>query len=100
MSQDAKRIDAPFERPAANGIGVGIGIMIVAFFAFFPFVLIVVQYLFITGYAIVRAIGSGDGENAVPVVVGFVLITSLFVILLGGAIHFIGRSITPKRRRR
>jgi hypothetical protein len=97
MSASAKSIDAKRERPAAGGIGVAIGIMIVAFFAFFPFVLIVVSYLFLTGYAIVRAIGAGGGENAVPIVVGFVLITSLFVILLGVGIHFIGRSFTPKR---
>jgi len=99
MSQSAKSIDAPHERSAAKGIGVGIGIMIVAFFAFLPFVLIVVPYLFVTGYAIVRAIGPGEGANAVPIVVGFVLITSLLVILFAVAIQLIGRSFTPKRSR-
>ena len=99
MSPSARSNDAPHERSAANGIGVAIGIMITGFFALMPFVLIVALYLFVTGYAIVRAIGPGGGENAVPIVVGFVLITSLFVILLGVAIHYIGRSFTPKRSR-
>ena len=56
-------------------------------------------YLFVTIYAIVRAIGPGAGANAVPIVVGFVLITSAFVILLGVTIHLVGRAITPKRSR-
>jgi hypothetical protein len=99
MSPSTESIDAPHERSAANGIGVGIGVMIAAYFVFLPFVLIVVAYLFLTGYAIVRAIGPGAGENAVPIVVGFVLITTVFVVLLGVAIHFIGRSFTPKRSR-
>ncbi len=64
-----------------------------------PFVFIVALYLFLTIYAIVRAIGPGAGENPVTIVVGFVLITSVFAILLGVAIHLIGRSLAPKRLR-
>jgi hypothetical protein len=99
MPPSARSLDTPHDPSPAKGIGVGIGIMIVAFFAFLPFVLIVMPYLFLTGYAIVRAIGPGAGENAVTVVVGFVVITSLLVVLFGVAIHFIGRSFTPKRSR-
>ena len=74
--------------------------IVVAFFATLPFILVAVLYLFVTIYAIVRAIGPGAGANPVPIVVGFVLITSTFAILLGVTIHFVGRPLTPKRSRR
>ena len=99
MSPGANSIDTKPERSAAKGIGVGIGIMIVAFFVVLPFVMIVAHYLFLTGYAIVRALGPGEGENAVPVVVGFVLLTSALAILIAVTVHLVGRSITPKRKR-
>jgi hypothetical protein len=83
----------------SKGIGLAIAGAIVAFFATLPFVLIVTLYVFLTIYAIVRAIGPGAGENPVTIVVGFVLITSVFAVLLGVTIHLIGRSLTPKKRR-
>ena len=83
----------------SKGVGVAIAALIVAFFATMPFIFIVVLYVFITIYAIVRAIGPGAGENPVTIVVGFVLITSMFATLLGVTIHFVGRAITPKRLR-
>jgi hypothetical protein len=83
----------------SNAIGLGIAGVIVTFFALMPFVILVALYLFLTIYAIIRAIGPGAGENAVTIVVGFALITSTFATLLGVAIHLLGRSLTPKRRR-
>ncbi len=83
----------------SSGIGIAIAGIVVAFFATLPFILVAVLYLFVTIYAIVRAIGPGAGENPVPIVVGFVLITSTFAILLGVTIHLVGRAITPKRLR-
>ena len=83
----------------SNAIGLAVAGVIVAFFAVMPFVILVALYLFLTIYAIVRAIGPGAGENTVTILVGFALITSTFATLLGVAIHLIGRSLTPKRRR-
>jgi len=82
-----------------SGVGVAVAVILVAFFATFPFALISVLYLFVTIYAIVRALGPEAGANPVPIVVGFVLITSAFVVLIGVTIHFVGRAITPKRSR-
>ena len=90
---------APERGGGSNGIGIAVAGITVAFFATLPFILIAALYLFVTIYAIVRAIGPGVGENPVAIVVGFVLITSVFAILFGVAIHLVGRSITPKRRR-
>ena len=80
-------------------MGLAVGGVIVVFFVSLPFVLLVSLYVFVTIYAIVRAIGPGAGENAIAIVVGFVLITSVFVVLLGVTIHLVGRSLTPRKRR-
>jgi hypothetical protein len=87
------------DRGGSKGAGLAIAGVIVAFFASLPFVLLVSVYAFLTIYAIVRAIGPGAGENAVAIVVGFVLITSMFAVLLGVTIHLVGRSLTPRKRR-
>jgi uncharacterized BrkB/YihY/UPF0761 family membrane protein len=95
--------DTSVERHAdaggSNGIGLAIAGVILTFLTLLPFVFIVALYVFLTIYAIVRAIGPGAGENPVTILVGFVLITSTFAALLGVAIHLVGRSLTPKRRR-
>ncbi len=83
----------------SKGVGVAIAGMIVTFCVALPFVMLAVLYLFVTVYAIVRAIGPGAGENPVTIVVGFVLITTTLAVMLGIAIHFVGRSLTPRKRR-
>ncbi len=82
----------------SKGAGLAVAGVIVAFLASLPFVLLASLYLFVTVYAIVRSIGPGAGENPLAIVVGFVLITSLFAVLLGVAIHLVGRSLTPRKR--
>jgi hypothetical protein len=96
-SADTER--APERGGGSNGVGIAVAGIAVAFFVALPFILIAVLYLFMTIYAIVRAIGPGAGANPIAVVVGFVLITSVFAILFGVTIHLVGRSITPKRSR-
>ncbi len=83
----------------SKGAGLAVAGVIVAFMAALPFVFVVSLYIFLTVYAIVRAIGPGAGENAVAIVIGFVLITSMFAVLLGVTIHLVGRSVTPRKRR-
>jgi len=100
MPERGERVDGPDGRhDGSKGIGLAIAGVIVAFFCTLPFVFIVCLYTFVTIYAIVRAIGPGTGANPVPIVVGFVLITSVLAILLGATIHVVGRPLTPKRLR-
>jgi hypothetical protein len=100
MPRRSADTEQPSERTGGSkGVDIAVAGILVAFFATFPFILIVALYLFVTIYAIVRAIGPGAGEDAVPIVVGFVLITSVFAILISVTIHLVGRSITPKRSR-
>ena len=97
---EAERDRDPNERSGgSNGVGLAVAGVIVAFFATLPAIFIAVLYLFVTIYAIVRAIGPGSGENPVVIVVGFVLITSALPLMLGVIVHFVGRSLTPKKRR-
>jgi uncharacterized membrane protein YjgN (DUF898 family) len=83
----------------SKGVGLAVAGVIVTFFTMLPFVLVVVLYVFMSIYAIVRAIGPGSGENPVSIVVGFVLLTSVFAVLLALTIHMAGRSLTPRKRR-
>jgi hypothetical protein len=74
---------------------------IVAFGMFLGAVLVVTIYTAITVYAIVKWIGSAsDPANPVVILLIVVLSTGTFVTLLGLAINFVGRSMTPRRRRR
>ena len=59
---EAGRDRDPHER-GSNGIGTRDRGSHVAFFATLPGIYIAMLYLFITIYAIVRAIGPGSGEN-------------------------------------
>ena len=89
----------PTAEGGSKGVGLGVAGVLVTFFTTLPFVFIAVLYLFLTIYAIVRAIGPGSGENPVTIVVGFVLLTSMFALLMGVSIALVGRSLTPKKRR-
>ena len=83
----------------SKGVGLAVAGVIVGFLVSLPFVFLVSLYVFLTIYAIVRAIGPGTGENAVAIVVGFVLISSMFAVLIGVTIHLVGRSLTPRKHR-
>jgi len=82
----------------SNGIGIAVAGISVAFFATLPFILVAMLYLFVTIYAIVRAIGPGAGANPVPILMGFVLITTTLIVVFAVAIHLVGRAITPSKR--
>lgn len=97
--EDTPKTSTRVDDGGSKGMGLAVGGVIVVFFVSLPFVLLVSLYVFVTIYAIVRAIGPGAGENAIAIVVGFVLITSVFVVLLGVTIHLVGRSLTPRKRR-
>lgn len=97
-----RRSEPPSEPTTAEGskgVGLAVAGVLVTFFTALPFVFIVVLYLFMTIYAIVRAAGPGSGENPITIVVGFVLLTSLFVVLMAVTVHLVGRSLTPAKRR-
>ena len=99
-ARDPDSHDADGRGGRSNGIGIAVAGIAVAFFATLPFFLVAMLYLFVTIYAIVRAIGPGAGANPVPIVMGFVLITTTLIVVFAVAIHLVGRAITPSKRSR
>jgi len=86
--------------PGGNTIGLAIAGALMCLFALLPFVLVVVLYLFLSGYALIHGIASGKGEDAITIVVGFVLTTTLFALLITLTANLIGRSLTPRKQRK
>jgi uncharacterized membrane protein required for colicin V production len=86
------------EGTGTSGVIAG---MIVVFGMFLGAVLATTIYAAITVYVIVKWIGSAsDAANPVVILLLVVLSTGMFVTLLGLAINLIGRSMTPRKRRR
>lgn len=84
-----------------TGASTVIAGMIVAFGMFLGAVLALTIYTAITVYAIVKWIGAAsDAANPVVILLIVVLSTGTFATLLGLAINLVGRSMTPRRRRR
>jgi uncharacterized membrane protein YeiB len=82
-----------------TGISLGIAGTLVAFFMILPALIVVAVYSFLTIYAIVKASGSApDSASPLTVLLGVVLIVTLFTTLLGAGIALVGRSFDPKDR--
>jgi hypothetical protein len=92
------RADAPSSSRGAAAVIAGI---VVGYTAVLAWLLVGAIYVFLTVYAVVKAIGSAPDEpNPTVVVIGIVgLVTALLLIMVAG-IGFIGRSANPKKRRR
>jgi hypothetical protein len=89
------------ERPTGSKFaGLAIGGIATAFFGFLSFVIVVLVYLALSIYALVVAIGHGGPPNPVTVLVVVVLLVSVLALAFAGTVALVGRSLTPKRRRR
>jgi hypothetical protein len=97
-SPQRARATGPMHEGAPIGIAIGIasaigftGLAFLMAFAFFAAVAI---------YALVKAIGDGDGSgNPVVVVLTSVFLLTLFVALLCVGLGKLGGSLSPKKRR-
>jgi hypothetical protein len=82
-----------------RGPSIGIAVVTVAFFVLLPFLIPTSVWLVLTGYAIVKAIGSApDSASATSVMLAVVAIVTFFTLAIAGLIYVIGRSMTPKKR--
>jgi hypothetical protein len=100
---DAEASPTPSETGATDGKGVGIavGATNVALYAMLPVLIVVGVWTLISVYAIVKWIGSAPEEpNPTVIVLGVALMVSLFVVLFAVGVGLIGRSLSPKRRKR
>lgn len=84
-----------------SGIALAIVASIVSFFMMLAFVIVVLMFAFLFVYAIVKAFGPETAHaSAMTVVVGLVVIVGSLTVALTTGIGMLGRSMTPRRRRR
>jgi hypothetical protein len=84
-----------------KGVGVALGGLNVALYALLPVMIVVGVWTLISVYAIVKWIGSAPQEpNAAVIVLGVAMMVSLFVVLFAVGVGLVGRSLSPKRRKR
>lgn len=76
-----------------TGLSFGIAGGLMFLFVLFPFLLAATGWAFISVYALVKLIGSApDSPNAVVLVLGMIIIVTVFLVLLGVGLHFAGRA--------
>ena len=84
-----------------KGVGIAVGVTNVALYALLPVLIVVGVWTLISVYAIVKWIGSAPQEpNAAVIVLGVALMVSLYVVLFAVGVGLVGRSLSPKKRRR
>jgi hypothetical protein len=72
----------------------------VLFFMTLGAVLVVLGWIGLSVYAIVKAIGGGDHPSPTTVILFFVLLVTTLVTLFTGSIALIGRSLTPRKAKK
>jgi hypothetical protein len=84
-----------------RGISLGIAAVVALFLAATPFLIPTAIWIALSVYAIVKAAGSAP-EQADPaaVILTIVGIVTFFTLAIAAAVALLGRSITPKKRRR
>jgi hypothetical protein len=89
-------------RPASGGgkpIGLMIGLAVAAAFIALPAVIVPLFYLFANVYALIVGTDfSSDTMNVAVFLTGLVMVVTLPVLLLSGAVALIGRGLSPKNR--
>jgi len=84
-----------------TGIGVAIAGVIVAFMTSCAAVLAFLIWLTLTIYALVKWIGSAsEAPSATTIALLLVSLVTLLGVALAATIALVGRSMTPKRRKR
>jgi hypothetical protein len=82
-----------------TGVSLAIGGLISGFFTVLGAIVVVVTYLFICVYAIVKWIGDADGHpDPATIIVGFVALVSVLVIAVMVGVRLVGRSLVSRRR--
>ncbi len=82
-----------------TGVSLAIGGLISGSFTVLGAIVVVVTYLFICVYAIVKWIGDAGGHpDPATIIVGFVALVSVLVIALLVGVRLLGRSLVSRRR--
>lgn len=75
--------------------------MVVAFFTVFGALVVVLGWIGMSIYALVKAVGSApDAANPTVVVLLFVGLVGTFTVLLAVGVALVGRAMTPRTRKK
>jgi hypothetical protein len=102
LAVDERRdVESPAGEPAGSkGVALGVAGLTVTFFVLLPAFIAVGVYTFLTIYAIVKGVeGGSDQPDATTVMVGLVVLVTLFVLLVAAGTMLLGRTADPKKRR-
>jgi Na+/phosphate symporter len=84
-----------------RGPAIGVAFLIVTFLSVLGALVVVLGWIGLTIYAMVKAIGSApDAANARAVVLLFVGLITTFTVLLAVGIALAGKAMTPRRRKK
>jgi hypothetical protein len=83
-----------------RGLSISIAMASLGFFASLAAMLVVLIWIALSVYALVKMIGSApDSANPTAVLVTVVLLVGTLVTLLAAGIALLGRSMTPRKRK-
>lgn len=81
------------------GTALAIGIVLVAFLALMPFLIVVLFWLFTSGVAIARS-NDPAATSAPALLIGMVGIVGLLTVLLAVLVKIVGGSLTPPSKKK
>jgi hypothetical protein len=84
-----------------TGAAMAIAGILTTFFMVFAWMLVVLMWISLTIYALVKWIGSApEAASATTVLLIVVGLATALTLAVAGAVALVGSSMTPKRRRR
>ncbi len=99
-ARDVGELDRADEPAGSKGVSLGVAGLTVTFFVLLPAVVAVAIYTFVTVYAIVKGVSGGsDTPDPITILVGIVLLVTLFTVLVAVGVMLLGRMADPKKRR-
>jgi protein-S-isoprenylcysteine O-methyltransferase Ste14 len=82
-----------------TGISLTVSGLVAGFFTALGALIVVLTYLFVCVYAIVKLIGDADGHpDPATMIVGFVPLVTVLVLGLLVGVRLLGRSLNTRRR--
>jgi len=83
-----------------TGSATGVAFVATFFLSSLAAVLVVFAWIALSVYAVVKAVGSApDSADPVAVLLIIVGLVTMLALIFGGTVAFVGRSMTPRRRR-
>lgn len=83
-----------------GGVALGVAGTILAFFTTLAFAIVVLMFVFLFAYSIVKGFGPATAHASAPtVLIGTVAIVGGLTVGFTGTLALIGKSLTPRKRK-